>query len=94
MRKLLESRIREPAQTAARALDWPRSKVSKQIQALEDSIGVQLRLRMTRSLHLTRSGGKTGRSGLPDTTLDCLRQVIERVFSEGLKPLAVFAVAL
>jgi DNA-binding transcriptional LysR family regulator len=43
---------------AARALDMPRSKVSKQIQALEDSIGVQLLLRTTRSLHLTEAGAE------------------------------------
>ncbi|AKA25172.1 LysR family transcriptional regulator [Pseudomonas chlororaphis] len=41
---------------AARAMDVPRSKVSKQIQALEDAIGVQLLQRTTRSLHLTEAG--------------------------------------
>ncbi|MFF7706886.1 LysR substrate-binding domain-containing protein [Pseudomonas sp. NPDC007930] len=43
---------------AARALQVPRSKVSKQIQALEDAIGVQLLLRTTRSLHLTEAGAE------------------------------------
>src|SRR5207253_8432134 len=43
---------------AARALDMPRSRVSKQIQALEDGIGVQLLLRTTRSLHLTEAGAE------------------------------------
>ena len=43
---------------AARALDVPRSKVSKQIQALEEAIGVQLLQRTTRSLHLTEAGAE------------------------------------
>jgi DNA-binding transcriptional LysR family regulator len=43
---------------AARALDVPRSKVSKQIQALEEAIGVQLLIRTTRSLHLTEAGAE------------------------------------
>lgn len=41
---------------AARVLAVPRSKVSKQIQALEEALGVQLLLRTTRSLHLTEAG--------------------------------------
>lgn len=41
---------------AARVMNVPRSKVSKQIQALEDTLGVQLLLRTTRSLHLTEAG--------------------------------------
>lgn len=41
---------------AARVMRVPRSKVSKQIQALEDALGVQLLLRTTRSLHLTEAG--------------------------------------
>ena len=43
---------------AARAMDVPRSKVSKQIQALEEAIGVQLLHRTTRSLHLTEAGAE------------------------------------
>ncbi len=43
---------------AARVLDVPRSKVSKQIQALEETLGVQLLLRTTRSLHLTEAGAE------------------------------------
>ncbi|WP_341523505.1 LysR substrate-binding domain-containing protein [Pseudomonas sp. G.S.17] len=43
---------------AARALAVPRSKVSKQIQALEEAIGVQLLQRTTRSLHLTEAGAE------------------------------------
>ncbi|MBX8476343.1 LysR family transcriptional regulator [Pseudomonas cichorii] len=43
---------------AARVLDVPRSKVSKQIQALEEALGVQLLLRTTRSLHLTEAGAE------------------------------------
>jgi len=43
---------------AARALDVPRSKVSKQIQSLEEAIGVQLLQRTTRSLHLTEAGAE------------------------------------
>ena len=41
---------------AARAMDVPRSKVSKQIQALEEAIGVQLLQRTTRKLSLTAEG--------------------------------------
>ncbi|MBX8603579.1 LysR family transcriptional regulator [Pseudomonas cichorii] len=43
---------------AARVLDVPRSKVSKQIQSLEENLGVQLLLRTTRSLHLTEAGAE------------------------------------
>lgn len=43
---------------AARTLDVPRSKISKQIQALEDMLGVQLLMRTTRSLHLTAAGSE------------------------------------
>lgn len=43
---------------AARTLDVPRSKISKQIQALEEAIGVQLLQRTTRSLHLTEAGAE------------------------------------
>ncbi|MGE8310540.1 MAG: LysR family transcriptional regulator [Pseudomonas protegens] len=43
---------------AARAMDVPRSKVSKQIQALEEAIGVQLLQRTTRSLRLTEAGAE------------------------------------
>ena len=43
---------------AARSLDVPRSKVSKQIQALEEMVGVQLLMRTTRSLHLTAAGSE------------------------------------
>jgi DNA-binding transcriptional LysR family regulator len=41
---------------AARTLDVPRSRISKQIQALEGMLGVQLIMRTTRSLHLTAAG--------------------------------------
>jgi DNA-binding transcriptional LysR family regulator len=41
---------------AARTLDLPRSTVSKQIQALETALGVQLLMRTTRSIHLTEAG--------------------------------------
>lgn len=41
---------------AARRLDLPRSKVSKQIQALEAMLGAQLLMRTTRSIHLTEAG--------------------------------------
>lgn len=43
---------------AARAMDVPRSKISKQIQALEEDLGVQLLQRTTRSLHLTEAGAE------------------------------------
>lgn len=42
----------------ARRLDVPRSKVSKQIQALEAQLGVQLFVRTTRSLRLTEAGAR------------------------------------
>ncbi|WP_460454260.1 LysR family transcriptional regulator [Arenimonas aestuarii] len=41
---------------AARKLDIPRSKVSKLIQSLEESLGVQLLMRTTRSIRLTEAG--------------------------------------
>ncbi|MGQ0801023.1 MAG: LysR family transcriptional regulator [Pseudomarimonas sp.] len=41
---------------AARKLDLPRSKVSKQIQSLEAMLGVQLLMRTTRNIHLTDAG--------------------------------------
>lgn len=44
--------------SAARCLDLPRSTVSKQIQALESSLGVQLLMRTTRSIHLTDAGSR------------------------------------
>ena len=43
---------------AARLMGVPRSKVSKQIQALEEAIGVQLLQRTTRNLHLTEAGAE------------------------------------
>lgn len=41
---------------AARSLDLPRSTVSKQVNALEAHLGVQLMMRTTRNLHLTEPG--------------------------------------
>lgn len=43
---------------AARTLDLPRSKVSKQIQWLEETLGTQLLMRTTRSIHLTEAGAR------------------------------------
>ncbi len=41
---------------AARTLDVPRSKISKQVKDLEQALEVQLLMRTTRSLHLTEAG--------------------------------------
>ena len=41
---------------AARSLDLARSTVSKQVNALEAHLGVQLLMRTTRNLHLTEAG--------------------------------------
>lgn len=56
MRAFVEAVRAESFAAAARALDVPRSKISKQVQALEEALGVQLLLRTTRSLHLTEAG--------------------------------------
>src|SRR5690606_19529053 len=56
MRAFVEAVRSESFAAAARVLDVPRSKVSKQVQALEEALGVQLLMRTTRSLHLTEAG--------------------------------------
>lgn len=56
MRAFVETVRNNGFGAAARVLDLPRSSVSKQIQALEESIGVQLMVRTTRSLRLTDAG--------------------------------------
>lgn len=56
MRAFVEAVRAESFAAAARALDVPRSKISKQVQALEELLGVQLLMRTTRSLHLTEAG--------------------------------------
>lgn len=56
MRAFIEVVRHEGFTAAARALEVPRSKISKQVQALEEAIGVQLLARTTRSLHLTEAG--------------------------------------
>ncbi|UZJ59895.1 LysR family transcriptional regulator [Pseudomonas sp. KU26590] len=58
MRAFVATVVANGFAAAARALDVPRSKVSKQIQALEEAIGVQLLQRTTRSLHLTEAGAE------------------------------------
>ena len=58
MRAFVEAVRANGFAAAARRLDVPRSKVSKQIQALEDMLGVQLLMRTTRSLHLTEAGAE------------------------------------
>ena len=58
MRAFVEAVRANGFAAAARTLDVPRSKVSKQIQALEDMLGVQLLMRTTRSLHLTAAGSE------------------------------------
>lgn len=56
MRAFVEAVRSESFAAAARTLDVPRSKISKQVQALEEQLGVQLLMRTTRSLHLTEAG--------------------------------------
>lgn len=56
MRAFVEAVRAESFAAAARNLDVPRSKISKQVQALEEALGVQLLMRTTRSLHLTEAG--------------------------------------
>lgn len=56
MRAFVEAVRANGFAAAARTLDVPRSKVSKQVQALEAALGVQLLMRTTRSLHLTEAG--------------------------------------
>src|SRR5690554_2194008 len=56
MRAFVEAVRANGFAAAARTLDVPRSKVSKQVQALEATLGVQLLMRTTRSLHLTEAG--------------------------------------
>lgn len=58
MRAFVEAVEANGLAAAARNLDVPRSKVSKQIQALEAALGVQLLMRTTRSLHLTSVGAE------------------------------------
>lgn len=58
MRAFVETVKASSFAAAARTLDVPRSKVSKQIQALEEELGVQLLMRTTRSLHLTAAGSE------------------------------------
>lgn len=56
MRAFVEAVRAESFAAAARQMDVPRSKVSKQVQWLEETLGVQLLMRTTRSLHLTEAG--------------------------------------
>src|SRR5690606_37847452 len=56
MRAFVEAVRANGFAAAARILDVPRSKVSKQVKALEDMLGVQLLMRTTRTLHLTEAG--------------------------------------
>ncbi|WP_257386195.1 LysR family transcriptional regulator [Tahibacter caeni] len=72
MRAFVETVRHNGFAAAARALDLPRSTVSKQIQALEDAIGVQLLIRTTRSLRLTDAG-----SDYFEATLDVLAAIEE-----------------
>lgn len=58
MRTFVETVRSNGFAAAARVLNVPRSKVSKQIQALEEMLGVQLLMRTTRSLHLTAAGAE------------------------------------
>jgi len=58
MRAFVEAVKANGFAAAARTLDVPRSKVSKQIQSLEEALGVQLLMRTTRSLHLTSAGSE------------------------------------
>lgn len=56
MRTFIEVARLNGFSAAARSLDLPRSKVSKQVQALEAQLGVQLLMRTTRRIHLTEAG--------------------------------------
>jgi len=58
MRAFVEAVEANGLSAAARNLDVTRSKISKQIQALEAVLGVQLLMRTTRSLHLTSVGAE------------------------------------
>lgn len=58
MRAFVETVRANGFAAAARILDEPRSKISKQVQALEEALGVQLLMRTTRSLHLTAAGAE------------------------------------
>jgi DNA-binding transcriptional LysR family regulator len=58
MRAFVEAIRSNGLAAAARNLGVPRSKVSKQIQALESALGVQLLMRTTRSLHPTSIGAE------------------------------------
>lgn len=72
MRAFVEAVKANGFAAAARTLDVPRSKVSKQIQALEEELGVQLLMRTTRSLHLTSAG-----SGYFESARDILAAIDE-----------------
>ncbi|NLB14701.1 MAG: LysR family transcriptional regulator [Gammaproteobacteria bacterium] len=56
MRAFIEAVRAESFAGAARTLDVPRSKISKLVKDLEQSLGVKLLMRTTRSLHLTEAG--------------------------------------
>ncbi len=58
MRAFVETVRANSFSAAARVLDVPRSKISKQVQALEELMGVQLLTRTTRSLNLTSTGAE------------------------------------
>lgn len=62
---------------AARKLDVPRAKVSRQIQMLEDELGAQLLLRTTRALTLTDAGAVFLESA--SEALDKLSEATQRV---------------
>lgn len=77
MRMFVEAVRANGFAAAARVLDVPRSKVSKQIRALEEVLGVQLLMRTTRSLHLTDAGAAYYESA--QELLAALEEAEERV---------------
>jgi len=62
---------------AARKLDVPRAKVSRQIQTLEAELGTQLLVRTTRALKLTDSGAQFLESA--SEALDPLEEATRRI---------------
>lgn len=81
MRMFIEAVRANGFAAAARVLDVPRSKVSKQIRALEEQLGVQLLMRTTRSLHLTEAGALFYESA--QEVLAALEEAEDRVRGAG-----------
>ncbi|KGM56250.1 LysR family transcriptional regulator [Lysobacter daejeonensis GH1-9] len=74
----------EGLSAAARRLQVPRAKVSKQIQALESRLGAQLLMRTTRKLHLTSLGADYFESAR--SVLDALDDAEQRLQEGAMSP--------